>query len=105
MNGICRSCDDIRVDREAEVDISRWKRQLAVGATYEIGQSGNRLHRWDCPTLNSAEKGLQRLQGNEELVAYGAYYWSRLPDLYTAEELRLKGTRKQHCGVCGPDPL
>jgi len=97
MKGICRACDEIRsVDREAAADVARWKRQLAAGATYAMGQSGNRLHRWDCPTLNSAEKGLQRLQGAEGLAAYGAYYWSRLPNLYTAEELRLK--RKKRCG-------
>lgn len=106
LKGICRVCDEMRsVDREAAADVVRWKRQLAAGATYAIGQSGNRLHRWDCPTLNSAEKGLQRLQGAEGLAAYGAYYWSRLPNLYTAEELRLKGTRKRHCGVRGPDPI
>ncbi|MGX1025369.1 hypothetical protein RKD38_000050 [Streptomyces ambofaciens] len=104
--GICRVCDEIRrVDLEAAADVARWKRQLAAGATYAIGQSGNRLHRWDCPTLNSAEKGLQRLQGAEDLAKYGAYYWSRLPNLYTAEELRLKGMRKRHCGVCGPTPV
>ncbi|MGI5346639.1 hypothetical protein ACQEU8_00265 [Streptomyces sp. CA-250714] len=29
----------------------------------------------------------------------------RLPELYTAEELRPKGCRTRRCAICGPDPL
>lgn len=106
IKGLCRACYTIRtVKTDATNDIARWKRQLDAGATYAIGQHAARLHRWDCSTLNTPEKGLARLEEQKPYAANGGYSWSRLPDLYTAEELRLKGSKKKHCGVCGPDPL
>uniref|UniRef100_UPI003F4912D1 hypothetical protein n=1 Tax=Streptomyces achromogenes TaxID=67255 RepID=UPI003F4912D1 len=106
IKGVCRSCSEIRsTNEQARRDITRYKRQLEAGATYAIGQHAARLHRWDCPTLNTPEKGMARLEEQKPYAAHGGYYWSRLPDLYTAEELRRKGTKKKHCATCGPDPL
>lgn len=106
MKGVCRGCHEIRrVSEQARSDIARWKAQLEAGATYAIGQHATRLHRWNCPTLNTPEKGMARLEEQKPYAKHGGIYWSRLPDLYTAEELRLKGTSKRHCATCGPDPL
>ncbi len=106
IKGVCRSCYEVRSTLEqAKRDIARWKKQLEAGATYAVGQNGARLHRWDCPTLNTPEKGMARLEEQKAYAAHGGIYWSRLPDLYTAEELRQKGTRKRRCATCGPDPL
>jgi len=106
IKGLCRACYEIRSTTEqAKRDIARWRQQLEAGATYAVGQHAARLHRWDCPTLNTPEKGMARLEEQKPYAKNGGYYWSRLPDLYTAEELRQKGTRKKHCGICGPDPL
>ena len=106
IKGICRSCYEIRSTmRQAKEDVARWKAQLEAGATYAIGQHATRLHRWDCPTLNTPEKGMARLEEQKPYAKNGGFYWSRLPDLFTAEELRLKGTKKKHCATCGPDPL
>lgn len=106
IKGICRSCYEIRSTmRQAKEDIARWKKQLEAGAAYAIGQHATRLHRWNCTTLNTPEKGMARLEEQKPYAKNGGLYWSRLPDLYTAEELRAKGTKKKHCGVCGPDPL
>ncbi|MFI6730961.1 hypothetical protein NRF20_05835 [Streptomyces sp. R-74717] len=105
--GLCRICDQIgRAEEEARKDIDRWKRQRDEGATYAIGRQATRLHRWDCPSLNSPEKSLAQLELSRPYARKaGGLYWSRLPDLYTAQELRLKGCRKRLCGMCGPDPL
>ncbi|WP_236246822.1 hypothetical protein [Streptomyces sp. CC210A] len=106
--GLCRVCDQMgRAEQEAREDIDRWKRQRDEGATYAITRSAARLHRWDCPSLNSPEKSLEQLELSRPHArkAGGQLYWSRLPDLYTAQELRLKGCRKRLCGMCGPDPL
>lgn len=103
--GMCRTCLMQEVDREAAADVARWRQQRAAGATYAIGRSGTRLHRWDCPTLNSAEKVLAHLEQAKKSVAYGASGWPRLPFLFTAEELRAKRRRTPSCAVCAPDPL
>ncbi|MFI0772802.1 hypothetical protein ACH4TQ_49420 [Streptomyces sp. NPDC021218] len=102
--GLCRICDQIgRVEEEARKDIDRWKRQRDDGATYAIA---TRLHRWDCPSLNSPEKSLAQLETSRPYARKaGGLYWLRLPNLYTAQELRLKGCRKRACAMCGPDPL
>ncbi|MEW2187794.1 hypothetical protein AB0900_31385 [Streptomyces cellulosae] len=106
IKGLCRACSEIRFTMEqAQRDIARYKQQLEAGATYAVGQHAARLHRWDCPTLSTPEKSLARLDEQKPYAKHGGFYWSRLPNLYTAEELRKKGTRKKHCGVCGPDPL
>lgn len=104
--GLCQRCDNVqRAFAEAERDIARWKSQLAAGATYALGQRASRLHRWDCSTLNNPEKGLAQLEEAKPYEPRGALSWPQLPLLYTAEELRAKGTRKKHCANCGPDPL
>lgn len=105
MKGICQRCYNIRhVVGQAKSDIARWKAQFDAGATYAIGQHATRLHRWDCPTLNTAEKSWAALEAQKP-HAQGGISWSRLPLLYTAEQLRLKGITKKHCATCGPDPL
>lgn len=106
IKGICQGCYNVReAFRQAHEDIARWKAQLEAGATYAMGQHATRLHRWNCATLNNPEKGMARLEEQKPYAKHGGIYWSRLPDLYTAEELRLKGTKKRHCATCGPDPL
>jgi hypothetical protein len=105
IKGVCQRCYNIRqVVAQAEADIARWKSQLEAGATYAIGQHATRLHRWDCSTLNTPEKGWAHLE-DQKPHAQGGIYWSQLPLLYTADELRLKGSKKKHCAICGPDPF
>ncbi|SEE59759.1 hypothetical protein [Streptomyces sp. TLI_105] len=93
----------------AVADIARWKKELSEGKTYAIGSGGARLHRWDCVTLSTPEKGLEALEAQVKEAAESGeprhVSWSRLPALFTAEELRRKGSRKRSCGICGPDPL
>ncbi|MFF4179608.1 hypothetical protein [Streptomyces sp. NPDC001750] len=105
--GLCRICDQIgRVEEGARKDVERWKKRLDEGATYAVGRGAARLHRWDCPSLNSPEKSLEQLElSRRHARKAGGLYWPGLPDLYTAQELRLKGCRKRLCGMCGPDPL
>ena len=106
IKGICQPCYYIRdTFEQARTDIARYKARLADGATYAIGSNGTRLHRWDCPTLNTPEKGMARLEEQKPDAKERGVYWSRLPVLYTAEELRRKGTKKRNCATCGPDPL
>jgi hypothetical protein len=110
MKGICALCHQIRqVRAESEADIARWQQQVDAGKTYAMGANATRLHRWDCKSLNSVEKSLSSMESAIEHARAGsehAYvYWPKLPTLYTAEELRRKGTRKRNCGMCGPDPL
>ncbi|MFE7111792.1 hypothetical protein ACFU98_29615 [Streptomyces sp. NPDC057575] len=110
LKGICRNCYEIRrIRAEAQADIARWQRQVDENKTYAIGSSATRLHRWDCQTLNGVEKGLAALEAGIEAARnneeYAYYHWPRLPMLYTAEELRLKGSKKRNCAICGPDPL
>lgn len=106
IKGLCRACCTIRDERaRAHADIARWKQQLNAGATYAIGSGGTRLHRWDCPTLSPPEARLSALEAQIPHADGGYMHWSKLPMLYTAEELRAKGTRKKHCATCGPDPL
>ena len=106
IKGICQPCYYVRdVYEQARTDIARWKARLEAGATYAVGQNGARLHRWDCPTLNTPEKGMARLEEQKPYAKQGGIYWSRLPALYTAEDLRAKASRKRHCATCGPDPL
>lgn len=106
LKGLCRTCDGIcRVEASAEQDIARWKQQLEGGATYAIGQHAARLHRWDCPTLNSPEKSMAQLAAARPHARNGGFYWPRLPYLFTAEELRQKNSKKRRCAICGPDPL
>lgn len=106
IKGICQACYNIRdAFEQGRTDIARWKARLEAGATYAVGSNGSRLHRWDCPTLNTPEKGMARLEEQKPYAKQGAIYWSRLPVLYTAEELRQKGTKKRNCAICGPDPL
>ncbi|WP_328545497.1 hypothetical protein [Streptomyces europaeiscabiei] len=106
IKGICQGCYVIRETfRQAQADIARWKSQLEAGATYAMGQNATRLHRWNCPTLNSPEKGMERLEEQKPYAKRGGMHWSRLPNLFTAEELRLKGVTKRNCATCGPDPL
>ena len=105
IKGICQRCYNIRhVVDQAKADVDRWKAQREAGATYAIGQHATRLHRWDCPTLNTVEKSWAHLE-MQKPHAQGGISWSRLPDLYTAEELRLRGVKKRNCATCGPDPL
>ncbi|MCX5357195.1 hypothetical protein OG864_00105 [Streptomyces sp. NBC_00124] len=107
IKGLCRICDEIeRVERAAQEDVERWQRQRDARATYAIGRGAARLHRWDCPSLSSPEKSLDQLESSRPYArTAGWLHWSRLPDLYTAQELRLKGCRKRRCAMCGPDPL
>lgn len=110
MKGICHLCHRIRrIRAEAEADIARWQRQVDEGRTYAMGSSATRLHRWDCKSLNSVEKGLESLETSIEHARKAGHlsyvHWPRLPMLYTAEELRLKGTKKRNCAMCGPEPL
>lgn len=104
IEGLCRICDRIaRVEDKARQDIARWKQQRDAGATYAIA---TRLHRWDCPSLSSPEKGMIQMEASRPHARKaGALFWPRLPDLYTAQELRLKGCRRRRCAMCGPDPL
>jgi len=106
MKGVCRGCHSIRQTyAQAEADVARWKAQLEAGAKYAIGQHASRLHRWNCHTLNTPEKSMEFLEKQKPHAKKGGLHWARLPDLFTAEELRLKGTKKRHCALCGPDPL
>ncbi|WP_406740749.1 hypothetical protein [Streptomyces atratus] len=106
MKGICRSCDAVqRAEREAWADIARWKAELAAGATYAIGKHATKLHRWNCSTLNNPDKGMERFEESRAHAKHTAVYWSRLPDLYTAEQLRARNFRRKSCAICGPDPL
>ncbi|MGW7630475.1 hypothetical protein ACWGKO_16290 [Streptomyces griseoincarnatus] len=108
--GLCQICHRIRrIRAESESDIARWQRQLDEGKTYAMGSSATRLHRWDCKSLNSVEKGLDALETSIDHARKAGHlsyvYWPRLPMLYSAEELRMKGTRKRNCAMCGPEPL
>ena len=110
IKGICQDCAAIRsVQKRSREDIARWKAQLAEGKTYAMGSSTSKLHRWDCRSLTSVEKRVEAMEVGVEAVRNGlgrSYLsWSSLPDLYTAQELRLKGTRRKRCELCGPDPL
>lgn len=110
MKGLCHLCASIRsVRKTADEDIARWQRQVEEGKTYAIGANATRIHRWDCKSLNSVEKGSVSLDVGIQAARTGgghAYlHWPRLPMLYTAEELRRKGTKKRNCANCGPDPL
>lgn len=106
IKGICQPCYYIRdTFEQARTDIARYKARLAEGATYAIGQNATRLHRWNCSTLSTPEKSMASLEDQKKHAKGHGIYWSRLPALYTAEELRLKGTKKKHCAICGPDPL
>ncbi len=97
LKGLCRICDEIgRVEKVARQDLDRWKRQRDAGVTYAIGRSSARLHRWDCPSLHSPEKSLAQMKSSRPYARKsGGLYWPRLPELYTAQELRLKGCRKR----------
>ncbi|KIF66211.1 hypothetical protein HY68_36460 [Streptomyces sp. AcH 505] len=106
MRGICRGCDEIRrAEAQGKADVARWQGHLDAGATYAISQNGARLHRWDCSTLTTPEKSWAFFEASKAGAEHGGVNWQRLPALFTAEELRAKGSRKKHCAVCGPDPL
>ncbi|MFI5530225.1 hypothetical protein ACIA8O_16930 [Kitasatospora sp. NPDC051853] len=100
----CWSCWRAKCVRdEARADIARWRRQREAGATYAYGRSGSRLHRWDCPTLLTVEDNLATME--ESLTRpHGQGYWRRLPQLYTAEELRRKTKVRRFCLTCAPEP-
>lgn len=110
IKGICQDCASVRsVRKRSAEDIARWKAQLAEGKTYAMGSSTSRLHRWDCRTLMTVEKRVEAMEVGIEAVRNGqgrSYLaWPGLPALYTAQELRVKGTRRKRCELCGPDPL
>jgi hypothetical protein len=111
IKGICQNCYQIRSVRErSRADIARWQSQVDEGKTYAIGSSATRLHRWDCQSMNTVEKSIATMEAGIEAaregnVEHAHYHWPQLPMLYTAEELRLKGTKKRNCALCGPDPL
>ncbi|GGU11404.1 hypothetical protein [Streptomyces lateritius] len=110
IKGLCRPCSHIRdIRNQARADIARWQQEVEQGKTYAIGSGGARLHRWDCSSLNTVERSVDSLESAIKAAKAGAdpgyVYWPRLPKLYTAEELRLKGSKKRNCGLCGPDPL
>ncbi|MFE7529419.1 hypothetical protein ACFU7Y_27410 [Kitasatospora sp. NPDC057542] len=90
--------------RTAEEDIARWRAELDAGAIYALPTSGTRLHRWDCPTLQSPESRLATLQ--EQLtIDPDTASWERLPKLLTTEQLRARGSGRRRCATCGPDPV
>lgn len=104
MTGRCKPCDDAdRAEARLRQEVARWKAQREAGATYAKGSSGARLHRWDCPSLENPDKVMARLSEVRELSSYIGH--PRLPELFTAEELRAKGCRTRRCAICGPDPL
>ncbi|MEU7031399.1 hypothetical protein AB0A60_32485 [Streptomyces sp. NPDC046275] len=107
--GLCRDCSHIRAERHrAAEDIARWKKQLDEGKTYAVGCNGSRLHRWNCTSLNSVERGLEAMENAIERTKDGGpsyVYWPQLPTLYSVEELRQRGTKRRNCGRCGPDPF
>lgn len=104
--GLCRMCDRIRrVEQATRQDVERWQRRLEEGATYAIGRTGSRLHRWDCPSLTSPERSAEAMETSRLLTEGRGLHWPQLPDLYTAQELRLKRCRKRRCAMCGPEPL
>ncbi|WP_043266798.1 hypothetical protein [Streptomyces sp. CT34] len=110
MKGICRICHEIRrVRAEAKADIARWQHQVKAGKPYAMGANTARLHRWDCKSLNSVDKGLSAMKAAIEHAKESRHLayvcWPKLSTLYTAEELRLKGTKKRNCALCGPDHL
>jgi hypothetical protein len=77
---------------------------LAAGATYAIGQHSSLLHRWDCRSLNTVERGLALLDDRADGDG-SQFFWQRLPNLYTVHELRLREKRPRACRNCKPDPL
>jgi hypothetical protein len=101
----CYPCGHKWAVREtAQRDIARWKGELDAGATYAIGQHSTLLHRWDCQSLNTVERGLALLE--QRAAGDGSqFFWQRLPSLYTAHELRLREKRPRSCQNCKPDPL
>lgn len=104
-NPMCQRCGHERETREdARVDIARWKRELDAGATYAIGQHSALLHRWDCASLNTVERGLAHLEKNAGTDG-SQFYWQRLPNLFSATELRVRAKRPRSCQNCKPDPL
>ncbi|MYS37591.1 hypothetical protein K388_07239 [Streptomyces sp. KhCrAH-43] len=109
LKGTCRKCSHIRrVRSAAQADIARWQEQVAAGKTYAVGSTGARLHRWDCRSLNTVERGLDSLEASVEASRSGTRsfaHWPGLPQLFTAEELRRRRYRKRNCALCGPDPL
>ncbi|MFE9427723.1 hypothetical protein ACFYNO_32695 [Kitasatospora sp. NPDC006697] len=101
--GRCQKCRWIRSARtRARQDVSRWNDGVAAGCTYAVTE--RRLHRWNCPTLGSAD---ERLAAFEELLEEtgGRVDWTRLPTLHTPDELRRTGNQTRRCATCGPDPL
>lgn len=104
----CDRCGAIRDQRDwAQRDIARWQAQLDAGAVYTLGSNSRLLHRWDCKSLNSPEKGLALLAEVETNLPehIGGDYWPRLPQLYTAEEMRAMPRRYRGCQLCKPDPV
>lgn len=105
-SGLCLACQGLRSERAKGVqDTARWKRELEAGATYTLGQAGNRLHRWDCHTLNSPDKALARLGEfqPEDADHGGEARWDRLPDLLTAHQVRSLSAQKPSCQLCKPE--
>lgn len=111
-------CGRCRTRRQAyaraEQDIARWQADLDRGCTYAHGHAGRLLHRWDCATLNSVDKSREALETSLEQWGLGeddpygdgfGYDWPALPQLFTAEELRAKPTRRRSCQSCKPDPV
>lgn len=104
--GLCLTCQGLRNGREqGEQDIARWKQELNAGATYTLGRRGNRLHVWDCHTLNNPDKAMARLEEFKPGgAAYGAYASrERLPDLLTAHQVRALPQQKPSCQICKPE--
>lgn len=105
VNGQCRVCwSREQIRRQADEDIARWQQLLDAGAVFAYGQHSRLLHRWDCALLNQPDKSQLAL---EESLADpdSPGHWPRLPDLYTASELRRKKHRRKPCQNCKPDPL
>ena len=104
----CHDCKNIRYNNEtAGKEVDRWQSQLDAGCIYVVSDKSRLLHRWDCKTLNSPERGMNFMHDMELQYPDEPWrrYWPRLPELKTPEQVRSMPRRYRGCQLCKPDPV
>lgn len=105
----CAGCsrDELHTNalrKQAAEETARWQSRLDQGATYAVPEWGPLLHRYDCPTIPAPDR--QRFYQETGIMKDdGTIYWSTLPELFTAGELRRLPKRRRNCRICKPDPI
>lgn len=104
----CHGCGNVRANNEtAQKEMSRWQSQLDAGCVYIVSDKSRLLHRWDCKTLNSPERGMNFMRDMELQYPDEPWrrYWPRLPELKSPEQVRAMPRRYRGCQLCKPDPV